>query len=109
MKIRCALVLLVLLWPVLIIPQTIDDGILLYVTKVSNTQYHLQWTDSTTHYSSCSNYMVYGSTDPTVLGKLLGVVHGTQADIVDTSNPSTLWFFQVIHPGDRGLEWSCTD
>lgn len=77
--------------------QTIDNGITLYVTKVTNTRYHLQWEDSAQQ-SRWSIYFVFASQNPRSLGSLVAIVMSDHVDLQDTQ-PNALWFFQIVRAG----------
>jgi hypothetical protein len=88
-------ILMMILIPIAITPQTIDNGITLYVTKVSNKRYHLQWEDP--NGPNCWElYYVYASQDPKVLGDLVATVRDTQVDLRERQQTDILWFFQVV-------------
>lgn len=93
------LVLLLVLCSSVLYPETIDDGIMLMVTKVSPTQYHLQWQD--TQRAECwTLYQVWASRDPRTLGHVVATVRDTHIDLIE-SEPQTLWYFQIVRPGDQ--------
>ncbi len=95
---RKVLVVLLLLCSGALFSETLDNGILLKVTKISPMIYHLEWRD--TQRSECwTLYQVWASKDPAVLGHLVATVRDTHIDLLE-SEPQTLWYFQIRSPGD---------
>lgn len=94
MKVATLVLLLALLFGLATQAQSIDNGILLMVTRPSPTDLHFSWTD-TGH--GPHDYLVYISLDPSQLGMLLGRVHGqTTLDVTIDPSDTNLYFFQVV-------------
>lgn len=91
-------VVLLLLCSGALFSETLDNGILLKVTKTSPAIYHLEWRD--TERSECwPLYQVWASKDPVTLGHLVATVRADHLDLLE-SEPPTLWYFQIRRPGD---------
>ena len=77
--------------------QTVENDILLFVTKVSDIEYKLEWVDMNIPPLSPDIFKVYRSEDPQFLGTKIKTVSGyTYTDIVNPGDTYT-YYYQILH------------